>query len=267
MLSAPSAGRVRRPPGQSHVAPGERAPRTLIWLVPVSLAVAASGLATAYGFWTGSGQHLLKLEAALGISTLGLIVVPVTALARSRSPGAQQLGALRFLLMFAAALLSTAAALVHLAVFKQHFDEYWLYGVFFAVLGPAQLIWAVWVLVRPSGGVLWIGAVGNLVVVAFFIVTRTVGTLTGPEATTAAKVGFGDVATTVFEALVALLGAALIRGAQRARQPGSAPRGAGALDGIRLAGIATLLALVVVPQLALALQSAIASAPFIAPAG
>jgi hypothetical protein len=88
-------------------------------------------------------------------------------------------------------------------------------------------------------------------------VTRTIGPLVGPEAGAPERIGFGDTATTVFEALVVVIAIVLVAGVARPSRPRP----------LRLAGAASLVTVVLVPQLALALKSAIASAPFIEHAG
>src|SRR5689334_2264194 len=55
----------------------------------------------------------------------------------------------RKVVVLGAALLSAGAASVHLAVAKDHFEEYTLFGVFFVLAAIAQLVWAAWVTVRP----------------------------------------------------------------------------------------------------------------------
>lgn len=225
------------------------------------LSVVAVAGAIAFGFWTGTGDRLPKLEAALTLATVGLAIVPVALFVLARNgatdgPSAEQ-WSLPVLLRFSAGLLSAAAALVHFAVIKQHIDEYWLYGAFFVVVGLGQLAWALLAVVAPSRPLYALGAAGNAAIAAFFVVTRTVGALVGPEATQPATVGFGDIATTVFEAVVVALSLLLL---SRARLRAAA-------HPITLAGAASLVILVLAAQTALALQSAVSSAPFVPQAG
>jgi hypothetical protein len=226
--------------------------------VPIALGLLAATAAVAFGFWTGSGQRLPKLEAALGLATLGLVTVAVASLRGPRGPASRARSASGIqLIMFAAALLSMAAALIHLAVIREHLDEYWLYGVFFVVVGVGQMGWAFLALWRPSSLVLWLGAIGNGGVVLFFVITRTIGTLIGPAASEPARLGFGDAMVTGYQVLIVLASLALLGGlAARSRVPFTSRVGAGAL-------IASLL----VAQTALALQSSVSSAPFVPPAG
>lgn len=100
------------------------------------------------------------------------------------------------------AAASCAAAVVHFAFMASHFDEHWAYGSFFAVVGWLQLVWAVAVVRRPSRAVVLAG-VGNLGIVAVWVLSRTVGVGIGPNASTAEAVAFPDVLATVLEVVVA----------------------------------------------------------------
>jgi hypothetical protein len=115
------------------------------------------------------------------------------------------------------AILSLGAAAVHVFVIEAHLAEYWLFGVFFAVLAALQAAWAVAVLLRPTRRLLSWGAVGNAIVVGVWLVSRTVGLPLGPEAGSPEAVGFIDTAATVFEAL-------LVGGVVALLKPGLATR-------------------------------------------
>ncbi|MBO0802542.1 MAG: hypothetical protein J2P25_05640 [Nocardiopsaceae bacterium] len=101
------------------------------------------------------------------------------------------------------AALSVGAAVIHFSVMFEHFSEYWAYGAFFLVSGWAKAVWAVAVCWRPSRWLLWGGAIGNALIVAVYVVTRTAGDVIGPGAGQAEAVGGVDVACTVFEAAIA----------------------------------------------------------------
>jgi hypothetical protein len=117
---------------------------------------------------------------------------------------------LEILLRLVVGLLSLGAAAVHAVVIESHFAEYWLFGVFFALLALLQGGWAVAVVFRPSRRLLIWGAVGNGIVVAVWLVTRTLGLPLGPEAGSTEAVGFVDTAATVFEVLLVAGVAALV---------------------------------------------------------
>lgn len=98
-----------------------------------------------------------------------------------------------------AGFASLGAGLVHLAVVREHLDEWWLYGAFFAALGTAQLVWAVAALARDRAPFPQLVAYGNLAVVALWVVTRTSGLPLGPEPWTAEAVGRADLLTSLLE--------------------------------------------------------------------
>jgi hypothetical protein len=111
---------------------------------------------------------------------------------------------------------SLGAAVVHFGYAPSHFSEYWLYGLFFVVVAWLQLLWAVAIVVRPSRRLLIAGALGNEVVVAVWVASRTIGVVIGPGSGTTETVGFPDVLCTVLEVLVAV-GALLLLA--RSRSP------------------------------------------------
>jgi hypothetical protein len=95
-----------------------------------------------------------------------------------------------------------AVALIHFAVTEQHLVDYWVYGWFFVVVATGQLAWALVAVLRPAWLLLVAGAVGNALVAVVWVVTRAYGSLVGPEATTRAAAGFGDVASTLLEVAI-----------------------------------------------------------------
>jgi hypothetical protein len=103
---------------------------------------------------------------------------------------------------FAVALCSAAAATVHFAVLPEHAKEYWAFGAFFLASGAAQLAWAAVLVRRPSRVVLWLGAAGNLAIVAIWIASRTRGLPFGPEAGEAEAVTLTDLLATASELVV-----------------------------------------------------------------
>ena len=70
---------------------------------------------------------------------------------------------------------STAAAGVHAAMAPSHLGHQWLFGVFFVGCSLFQLGWAGALAVRPSRGLLALGAAANLAVIGLWAVTRTLG--------------------------------------------------------------------------------------------
>jgi hypothetical protein len=96
---------------------------------------------------------------------------------------------------------------------------------FFVVVAAAQLGWAAVALVRAPRWWLALGAAGNLVVVAIWVVSRTAGLpsgVFGGGTTLPAK--FPDTLATVLESLVVIGAAALmVRGRELARSAAHAP--------------------------------------------
>jgi hypothetical protein len=109
-----------------------------------------------------------------------------------------------------AVVSSTAAAGVHAAVAPEHARESLLFGLFFWGSALLQLLWAGAVSVNGSRRLLVLGAVGNLAVVALWVVTRTLGLPFGllpePEA-----VGPWDVACAGWELVVVWSCLAILR--------------------------------------------------------
>ena len=114
----------------------------------------------------------------------------------------------------AAAALSLLAAIIHLLVAPEHFEEWWGYGTFFLASAGAQGLYAVGLLRRPGRPLLLLGMAGNLAIVILWLVTRTSGIpLLGPHAGEIEEVGFLDLACTLVEVgIVVGLGALVMRG-------------------------------------------------------
>lgn len=100
------------------------------------------------------------------------------------------------------AIMSIATAAIHFAVAGQHFQQYWLYGVFMLVVAWLQLLWAIVAMARPSRLLLGGGVILNVGVVAVYVVTRTIGDVIGPGAHSVEQAGFGDLLCTALEAIV-----------------------------------------------------------------
>jgi hypothetical protein len=62
------------------------------------------------------------------------------------------------------------------------------------------------VVASPSRPVIWFGVVGNAAIVVLWIVTRTFGTLVGPEPTTPEPIGVADSVATAFEVVIVVAG-------------------------------------------------------------
>ncbi len=121
--------------------------------------------------------------------------------------------------LYAAVALSLFAALIHLWVMPEHFEEWWGYGTFFLVSALAQGLYGAALLRGPGRPLLLLGVGGNLSIVVLYILTRTVGIpFFGPHAGEVEGVGVADLSATAAElALVAALLTVLLRGLPRER--------------------------------------------------
>ena len=106
-------------------------------------------------------------------------------------------------------LLSAGAGAIHFAVIQSHFEEYWVFGTFFAVFAWLQILWALLLIGRPTRPVALAGIVINGVIAAVWVVSRTVGIPLGPESGTPEMAEYIDVISTVLEVL-AIVGASAL---------------------------------------------------------
>lgn len=113
----------------------------------------------------------------------------------------------------AVAALSLLAAMIHLWVMPEHFEEWWGYGTFFLVSAIAQGLYAPGLLLWPNRVILLAGVAGNLAIVILWLVTRTSGIpLFGPHAGEIEDVGTLDLVCTLAEVgIIAGLGALTLR--------------------------------------------------------
>ena len=109
------------------------------------------------------------------------------------------------------------AAAIHVVASASHFSEWWLFGIFFAVLAAWQATWGILLYREPSERALVTGAGVNTGVALLWLVTRTVGLPLGPETWSPERIGVLDVAATVDELSIAALGLALVSVAWRRR--------------------------------------------------
>lgn len=133
-------------------------------------------------------------------------------------------------------IVSVVAAFVHGGLAPEHFEEWWGYGLFFLVAGAAQAILglalALEAFEQPGmrRALYLAGAVGNGLLVATYVVSRTVGVPAGPEAGEAEPWDVLGILTTVAEAFVVAALVAFLRparpsrGPERPRPPPDAPR-------------------------------------------
>lgn len=100
--------------------------------------------------------------------------------------------------------LSLGAAAVHFAVAPAHFQEWWAFGLFMALIGWFQALWAIAYTVRPARRLALLGAVVNILTASIWAWSRLYGVPFGPGAGSPEAIGLPDVAATVFELLLVL---------------------------------------------------------------
>lgn len=121
--------------------------------------------------------------------------------------------------VMAAAALSAAAGLIHASVIVSHFQEYWLFGVFFVGAATFQFFWGVAVWTRRDDRRLFvIGAVANLAIVLLWTATRTVGLPIGPEPGEVEAVGLHDLFATADEVALAVAAGIALTGGRTAER-------------------------------------------------
>lgn len=116
-------------------------------------------------------------------------------------------------LLYLAATLSLVAALIHLWVMPEHFEEWWGYGTFFLGSAAAQWLYVPVLLLWPNRtAVLLLGIGGNLAIVVPYVITRTVGIpFFGPHAGEVEGMGLADLCATASElGIVCALGGVLM---------------------------------------------------------
>jgi hypothetical protein len=160
----------------------------------VAVAIVAAATATALGTGMAAGSTAAQIVAAVVVAALTVVVVP---LAQRRHVS---------LVTYSVASASTGAAAIHYAVVAEHFDEWWGFGLFFVASAVAQLVWAVAVMASRSRFLIWVGVIGNAAIVLLWVVTRTVGTLVGPEPATPEPIGLADSVATAFELIIVVAG-------------------------------------------------------------
>lgn len=110
-----------------------------------------------------------------------------------------------FRLRLAAAFFTLGPAIIHFAVAPAHLVAFLPYGVFFLLIGLAQLGLSAGLLLRPSPSMLLGGAAGTLFVIAIWIASRTVGLPIGPDSQAAEPIGLADLFTTLMEYIAVVL--------------------------------------------------------------
>jgi len=140
------------------------------------------------------------------------------------------------------AMASIAAGAINLAAAATIGSSNGQYLAFFTVVGVAQLAWAAVSLAWAPRWWLALGAAGNLVVVATWVVSRTVGLPVGPAAGITLPAHFPDSLATAVEVVVVAGAAALLargQGLARSvvRSPGITAAAAVVAGALTLGGV------------------------------
>lgn len=93
---------------------------------------------------------------------------------------------------------------IHIGAAVDHFGEFPLYTLVFAVLASAQIAWAAMILRHPSHLVLLSGCAFTVSIVGLWIVSRTVGVPIAPRAWVPENVGVADLIETAGEIVSAI---------------------------------------------------------------
>lgn len=104
-----------------------------------------------------------------------------------------------------AAAASVLAGVVHYAVIPEHRSEWWVYAVFFTLLGAFEFVWAALAWSGTQRWVLWVGVTVNVLTLAVWTVSRTTGLPFGPDTGDPEAAGMPDVACCLAEATTTVL--------------------------------------------------------------
>ena len=131
-------------------------------------------------------------------------------------------------------LASLGAGLVHLAVVQQHLEEWWLYGIFFAVSVRLQIGWAVAALAMDRAPLLRTWPTATCAVVTLWAVTPHRRASPRPGALGGGGRRPGRVPDSLLE--VAVAGALLVAARCAARRAPAAGRSVGRFVALMFAG-------------------------------
>ncbi len=138
----------------------------------------------------------------------------------AQAPPARPSRAEALSLPVALCVLSLGAAAIHFAVMGDHFNEFFAFGLFFAIVAWLQALWAVAIVVSPARRLVVGGLLGNLAIVALWAVSRTAGLPIGPHPWQPEAAALIDVVSTGMEVLIAVGCALLLVSGQSRRGPG-----------------------------------------------
>jgi len=150
-----------------------------------------------------------------------------------------------------AGFASFGAGLVHVAVVQDHLAQSWYHGAFFAVVGAAQVGWALWALSGTSVPRPRATAAATLALITLWAVSRTVGLALDPLSAAPESVGTADALAVVLElALIACIVAAMPRVAPAQAEQAGNPTAATARFVALLAAGALAVSAIATPAMA-----------------
>jgi hypothetical protein len=117
-----------------------------------------------------------------------------------------------------AAVTSVLAGLIHYGVVPEHRAEWWLYAVFFTLLGAFEMVWAFAIWTGSNRRLLLLGVLVNVATLVLWTVTRTTGLPFGPEPGEPEQIGIAD--TLCVAAEVATVVAAMLALRRQPQQEG-----------------------------------------------
>jgi len=112
-------------------------------------------------------------------------------------------------------------------------------GTGFYVSGTLQVLWGLTLLRTAGRRLLTVGALGSLLFITMWVVSRTTGLPIGPEAGQVESVGTADALCVGLEAVVLLGALVLLRRPTAGLVPAGRPTVAAVLSGVTLAVLAT----------------------------
>jgi hypothetical protein len=147
-------------------------------------------------------MYLPAIGPGLVIAAAGNLLLISTLLVRIEAHVREELPAGIDARAAALIALSAGAGTIHLAVAAEHYREFPLYGVFFVLLGIAQLGWAAAVALKGFSWLLLLAALANWPVPVLWVVSRTSGVPIGPAPWVPESVGLAGIASTVFQVVL-----------------------------------------------------------------
>ena len=110
-----------------------------------------------------------------------------------------------------AVALTLGAAMIHVWAMPEHFGEWWFYGVLFLLAALLQGFYGVALWLWGGRKIFLLGIGGNLAIVVFYLITRTVGVPFGPHVGEVEAVGVLDLTATMCEVALVVTLAVLYR--------------------------------------------------------